>query len=83
MSGVTIRLRPNGPLVVEGPFTLVDHEGHAFTIPADKPAMALCRCGQSSRRPFCDGTHKSCGFAAMELAPPPVSLTPPPTPPAS
>jgi CDGSH iron-sulfur domain-containing protein 3 len=68
MSEVTIRLRPNGPLVIDGPFTLVDHEGNRFTLPTDKPAVALCRCGQSGRRPFCDGTHKTCGFEATEKA---------------
>jgi CDGSH-type Zn-finger protein len=54
--------------VIEGPFTLVDHEGNEFTLPTEKPVVALCRCGQSSKRPFCDGTHKTCGFAAMEKA---------------
>jgi CDGSH-type Zn-finger protein len=37
-------------------------------LPTDKPVVALCRCGQSARKPFCDGTHKTCGFAAVELA---------------
>ena len=40
--------------------------GQAFLIPADKPAIALCRCGHSARRPFCDGAHKSCGFDSDE-----------------
>jgi CDGSH-type Zn-finger protein len=66
---VNIRLRPNGPMVVEGEFTLVDHEGNPFPIPANKPAIALCRCGQSQNKPFCDGAHKQCNFAAVELAP--------------
>jgi CDGSH-type Zn-finger protein len=66
MSEVRIRMRPNGPLVVEGPFTLYDSAGNAFTLNPDKPAIALCRCGQSSRRPFCDGTHKTCGFLSDE-----------------
>lgn len=65
---VVIRCRENGPLVVQGPMTIVDHLGNAFTLPADKPAVALCRCGNSQRRPFCDGTHKTCGFMASELA---------------
>ena len=69
MAEVKIRLRPNGPLVIEGPFELVDSRGAVFHIPGDKPAVALCRCGQSSRRPFCDGTHNKCGFAAAETAP--------------
>jgi CDGSH-type Zn-finger protein len=70
MADVTIRCRPNGPFLVEGPVTIVDQNGNAFPIPAGKPAIALCRCGQSSRKPFCDGTHKECGFMAQELAPP-------------
>ena len=70
MSDVRIRLRVDGPLVIEGPFTIVDHQGHAFTLPMDKPAVALCRCGQSGRRPFCDGSHKTCGFQAQDLAEP-------------
>ncbi len=66
MAEVTIRMRPNGPLLVEGPFELVDSRGSAFETPANKPAIALCRCGQSANRPFCDGAHKTCGFASDE-----------------
>ena len=73
MADVTIRLRPNGPLLVEGPVTILDQNGNAFVIPAGKPAVALCRCGQSSNKPFCDGTHRNCGFVAQELAPPPTA----------
>jgi CDGSH-type Zn-finger protein len=69
MPDVTIRLRDNGPLVVEGPFTLIDATGAAYTIAADKPAVALCRCGQSSNKPFCDGSHKGCNFQAATRAP--------------
>ena len=58
MPDVTIRMRPNGPLVIEGPFKLVDSRGAEFDIPPNKPAVALCRCGHSSKRPFCDGSHK-------------------------
>lgn len=68
MSEVRIRMRPNGPFVVEGPFTLVDSEGAEFTISPDKPAVALCRCGESKNRPFCDGAHKGCGFDSDERA---------------
>jgi CDGSH-type Zn-finger protein len=71
MSEVRIRMRPNGPLVIEGPVTLVDSEGNSFTLSPDKPSIALCRCGQSSRKPFCDGTHKNCGFVSDERATPP------------
>jgi CDGSH-type Zn-finger protein len=71
MAEVKIRIRPNGPFVVEGPFELVDSRGQAFQIPADKPAIALCRCGDSARKPFCDGAHKTCGFISDEAPQPP------------
>lgn len=62
MSNVTVRVRDNGPLLVEGPITLVDVEGNTIPIPEGKPAIALCRCGHSQRKPFCDGAHKSSNF---------------------
>jgi CDGSH-type Zn-finger protein len=71
MSQVTIRLRANGPLVIDGPFKLIDSRGAEFEIPTNKPAVALCRCGQSANRPFCDGTHKRCGFVSDEAPKPP------------
>jgi CDGSH-type Zn-finger protein len=67
----TIRVRPNGPFLVEGPVTIIDSNGNVFPVNPDKPAVALCRCGQSTRRPFCDGTHNRCGFESAELAPAP------------
>lgn len=69
MANVTVRVRPNGPFLVEGAITVLDHEGNPFPLNPDKPNVALCRCGQSARRPFCDGTHNKCGFEAAELAP--------------
>lgn len=68
MPDVTIRLRRDGPFVIEGPVRVIDHEGNEFTLPTEKPALALCRCGQSAKKPFCDGSHKTCGFAAEEKA---------------
>jgi CDGSH-type Zn-finger protein len=68
MSSVSIRLRDDGPLVVQGPITIVDADGNQFSLPTDKPAIALCRCGHSGNRPFCDGSHKKCGFAAADRA---------------
>ncbi len=61
---VTIRMRPNGPLLVEGPVTILDANGNAFPINPDKPAVALCRCGHSKNKPFCDSSHKAAGFKA-------------------
>jgi CDGSH-type Zn-finger protein len=69
MADVNIRVRDNGPLLVEGPFTLTDAEGNAFPIDSSKPAIALCRCGASKNAPFCDGAHNGCGFESAERAP--------------
>lgn len=71
MADVVIRTRLNGPFLVEGPVTVVDAQGNPFPINRDKPAIALCRCGHSANKPFCDGSHNRCGFQAGELAPPP------------
>lgn len=68
MADTKIRIRDNGPFVVEGPFSLFDADGKEFPIDSAKPAIALCRCGNSKNRPFCDGSHKSCGFEAVERA---------------
>ena len=68
MSAVSVRLRDNGPLVVEGPIKIVDAEGNEFSVDSSKPAIALCRCGASENKPFCDGTHNRCGFESAERA---------------
>lgn len=73
---LTIRCRENGPLVLPAKFVIVDHQGNAFPIPEGKENVALCRCGASKSKPFCDGSHKACAFQAADLAPTP-------TPPAS
>ena len=69
MSDVNIRIRDDGPLLVEGSIQIVDSEGNAFPVDPAKPAIALCRCGASKNKPFCDGSHKDCGFSASERAP--------------
>jgi len=66
---LTIRCRENGPLVLKGPAKIVDHLGAEFPIPSGKDAIALCRCGASRNKPFCDGQHKVVGFQGNELAP--------------
>ena len=63
---VTIKIRDNGPLLVEGDFTLVDANGNEVPI----AKKALCRCGGSTMKPFCDGTHSKIGFQAAEKAVP-------------
>lgn len=51
----------NGPLKVEGEITLEDSEGTSIDIPMGK-AYHLCRCGESAKKPFCDGRHSVCSF---------------------
>ena len=67
-----ITVNANGPLVIEGDFTLSDGEKNNYDL-GGREKIFLCRCGQSSNKPFCDGTHKSCGFVdpgtAKSLAP--------------
>lgn len=59
---VRIIVRPNGPYFIEGPAAVVDLEGREYR--SDKPRIALCRCGGSAAKPFCDGSHRSNGFSA-------------------
>jgi CDGSH-type Zn-finger protein len=58
----TITPYRNGPYLVRGPLTLTDQEGNE--IERRRKVVALCRCGRSKIRPFCDGTHKAIGFRA-------------------
>lgn len=63
----------NGSIRIEGEFTIEDSEGNAFGL-AGRNVIALCRCGHSENKPFCDGSHKRVGFQsvcpARELPPP-------------
>ena len=67
MSDVEIRLRDNGPLRIRGPITVLDAEGNAFDI-SGQEVVALCRCGHSNRKPFCDATHRIAGFESAPRA---------------
>jgi len=64
---VTIRARENGPYVVEGPVRLIDADGTEYDL-TGKKRFSLCRCGASTRKPFCDGTHSRIGFEGAERA---------------
>ena len=68
MSDVNVRLRDNGPFLVEGRFKLIDAEGNEFSTDSSKSVIALCRCGGSANKPFCDGSHGSCGFESADRA---------------
>ena len=68
---IVIRCRENGPYLLQGPAKIMDHLGNEFTIPPGKDSIALCRCGQSNKKPFCDGTHRQVGFCAAQTAAPP------------
>ena len=52
----------DGPLLVRGPIRMTDQDGNAIDL--DRETVALCRCGKSRLRPFCDGTHKLIRFSA-------------------
>lgn len=54
-----VQPRRNGPLFVRGPIEIVDARGELAR--ADT-RVALCRCGDSANKPFCDGTHRTNGF---------------------
>ena len=56
----------NGPYLVKDPLVVVDAEGNEF--PSERETIALCRCGASTNKPFCDGTHSKIGFLAAERA---------------
>ncbi len=64
---VKITVRPNGPFRVEGPIKLIDADGKEWDL-TGKPAISLCRCGASTKKPFCDGQHSKIGFQAAECA---------------
>jgi CDGSH-type Zn-finger protein len=65
---VKVTIRPNGPYLVEGDLELVDVNGNTVDTSARGARIALCRCGASVSKPFCDGTHSKIGFQAAEAA---------------
>ena len=94
MDRVTITVRNNGSLFISGDdmakVRLVDHEGNEISTEGRK-ALSLCRCGASTKKPFCDGTHSKIGFqgaiaaqqafdAAQQQAQPPQPQAPQPSP---
>jgi len=67
MADVEITVRDSGPYLVKGAVTVADADGNEIDL-GGKETIALCRCGGSANKPFCDGTHKTIGFTAVERA---------------
>jgi CDGSH-type Zn-finger protein len=69
----TVTLINNGPIRIEGEFTIRDSEGNSYGL-SGRSVISLCRCGLSENKPFCDGTHGRNGFLseckARDLPPP-------------
>jgi CDGSH-type Zn-finger protein len=63
---VSITPLENGPYLVKGAVTVRDADGNEYH--SERATIALCRCGASTNKPFCDGTHSKIGFAAAERA---------------
>lgn len=63
---VSITPVENGPYLVKGPVTVRDADGAEYR--TERETIALCRCGGSTNKPFCDGTHSKIGFDAAERA---------------
>ena len=66
MADVKANVRPNGPLIIEGPIEIFDGEGNKFTLEGER--AVLCRCGGSANKPFCDGSHRTNGFESTVSA---------------
>ncbi|HEY2570437.1 MAG TPA: CDGSH iron-sulfur domain-containing protein [Solirubrobacteraceae bacterium] len=69
---VTITPYRDGPYLVRGSFELLDQDGNEIEL--SRRTIALCRCGKSRMRPFCDGTHRLTGFRAPGRAEQPDAL---------
>ena len=65
MAEVEIKARENGPYLVPGQAKYVDADGNEQV--TSGAVMALCRCGQSDTKPFCNGNHRKVGFQAPEV----------------
>ena len=63
---IMITTLDDGPYLVKGPMKILDAEGNEFRV--ERKTVALCRCGGSTIKPFCDGTHSKVGFRAAQRA---------------
>lgn len=69
---ITIKVNKDGPYLISGDdiaqVRLIDWEGNEIPVPTDKPNLKLCRCGASTKKPFCDGMHSKIGFRGAQEA---------------
>lgn len=61
-----LRFYPDGPLLVRGDFEMLGRDGNP--LPRTRATVALCRCGMSSIKPYCDGSHKLSRFTDVRPA---------------
>ncbi len=74
MAQTIITIRDDGSLKIEGPeFILKDSQGNEYNL-AGRQVISLCRCGQSTNKPFCDGAHRDANFSSVCEA---ITLPPP------
>jgi CDGSH-type Zn-finger protein len=62
--GTKITINDNGPVRIEGEFTIYDAQGKEFGL-GGRTVISLCRCGNSANKPFCDGSHRKVGFQSV------------------
>ncbi len=67
MSDTKIVCKNNGPLLIQGKVDLTDADGRSFDL-TGRESFALCRCGASENKPFCDGAHNRAGFTSQITA---------------
>ncbi|MSQ11360.1 MAG: CDGSH iron-sulfur domain-containing protein [Dehalococcoidia bacterium] len=67
MADTSIKVRKDGPYIVRGPITLLDANDQPMKVP-EGSAVALCRCGHSATKPFCDGAHRTAEFKSEVVA---------------
>jgi CDGSH-type Zn-finger protein len=64
MAATKVNVRNNGPILIEGDIEICDADGGQYGL-AGRRVIALCRCGFSENKPFCDGHHNTNGFQSQ------------------
>jgi CDGSH-type Zn-finger protein len=63
-----LKIRENGPILIKGHAIVVDEDGNQTPVEGKGGTIALCRCGASANKPFCDGAHREIGFEAAPVS---------------